>query len=256
MRYLVRFALAGIVVLILTWKLGMASHASSQPGAPVLIELFTSEGCSSCPPADALLTELDRSDPDSVVVLSEHVDYWNQLGWKDPYSSHWVSARQNTYAGRFGLSTVYTPQMVVDGNTEFTGSDQVQAQRAIQSAQTHEKIAVRIVSALLDKSGVTADIEVGPWLASAKPADIYIAAALDHAESQVARGENAGRKLQHVAVVRSLIKIGSVSKDPFARQIRIPIEPVYGSAPIRVVAFVQETGQGKVLGAAMRKVGP
>src|SRR5271163_3702639 len=155
----VRFVFAGIAAMLLlgifllprvqaTGGTGRPAIDSAQR-TPVLVELFTSEGCSDCPPADALLQRLDRSQPVSgaeLIVLSEHVDYWNNIGWKDPYSSHEYSERQGAYAGKFGLGSVYTPQMVVDGRFQFVGSDERRAIEAIKNATKEKKISVNISS--------------------------------------------------------------------------------------------------------------
>src|SRR5689334_6270884 len=134
----------GLVIGMASGIAGVADQLPEQRQA-VLVELFTSEGCSSCPPADALLERLDRSQPFQpiqVLALSEHVDYWNHLGWNDPYSSEAFSRRQEAYARQFGLSGVYTPQMVVDGSSEFVGNDAPQAQAAIAKAGKLPKLAV------------------------------------------------------------------------------------------------------------------
>src|SRR6202008_2363189 len=164
----------GITISILTILALRYVHAASTPAAsstdgaprpPVLVELFTSEGCSSCPPADALLERLDRSQQVSgagLIVLSEHVDYWNDIGWRDPYSSHEYSERQSAYAAQFGLRSIYTPQMVVDGQFEFVGSDERRAKEAIADATKAMKTAVSLSSSLSDEKTVSLHIETGP----------------------------------------------------------------------------------------------
>src|SRR5689334_19981732 len=226
--------------------LGLAGPADRLPEQrqAVLVELFTSEGCSSCPPADALLERLDRSQPvpgAQVVVLSEHVDYWNHIGWADPYSSPAFSARQEQYARRFRTQGPYTPQMVVDGRSEFVGSDARTAESAIRAAIQHPKTTIHIA-----EDGGSAVIDVGPLPAgTARKAAVFAANAADSGTQDVLRGENKGRRLHHVAIVKNLKQIGTVD-DRIAFQNRIRIE-----AGARLIVFVQELGNGPVLGAAM-----
>lgn len=170
---------------------------------PVLLELFTSEGCSSCPPADRLLENLDRDQPVAgaeVVVLSEHVDYWNHLGWKDPFSSAFFSDRQRQYARSLG-GEVYTPEMVVDGVKGLVGSEEREAESAIKNAARAPKRTLRVTAS---REGKQARVDVR----CDSPIDgvLYLALAHDAIKSHVLKGENAGRGLSHVAVVYSIGK--------------------------------------------------
>lgn len=229
--------------------------------SPVLVELFTSEGCSSCPPADALLQQLDRTQPVSgaeLIVLSEHVDYWNHIGWTDPFSSRFFSDRQSAYAGRFGLASVYTPQMVVDGAVEFVGSDSHLISQAIQKSLPVQKIAIRISGISLNASKTLAahvDTDALPESSKVHKADVYIVVALNHAESQVLRGENGGHRLSHVGVVQSLTKIGSIEAGKtFSQDVHLKLGPEADPANLRFIAFIQQPGQRQVLGAAQQMI--
>ena len=226
---------------------------------PVLVELFTSEGCSSCPPADALLERLDRSQPVSgaeLIVLSEHVDYWNDIGWKDPYSSHEYSERQSAYAAQFGLGSIYTPQMVVDGHIELVGSDERRATRAIEDATNGTKAPVSISSRLSDEKTITLHIEAGPLPSSitAESASVFVAIADNSDESHVSRGENAGRTLKHVAVLRNLIRIGAVDRTAvFSRDMKLDLN-AKNRPNLRVAVIVQEAAAGRVWGAGLARL--
>ena len=229
---------------------------------PILVELFTSEGCSSCPPADALLERLDRSQPVAgaeLIVLSEHVDYWNHIGWEDPYSSRFYSDRQNSYAQHFRSDTVYTPQMVVDGSNQFVGSDARAADWAFAQAVKAPKIGVRLSEVSVDAGrSIKAHVETEtlPASHSQSQVDVYVAVAFSHAESRVSGGENAGRRLTHTGVVRSLVKIGSLQPgQSFAQDVQAKLERGADPGNLRLIAFIQESGTARVLGATMLSVG-
>jgi len=229
------------------------------PRTPVLVELFTSEGCSDCPPADALLEKLDRSQPvrnTQLVVLSEHVDYWNDIGWKDPYSSHEFSIRQGDYAHRFRLDSAYTPQMVVDGDAQFVGSDERRAIQAIEGAAKVEKVPVALSSVHLEGNTVVAHVESGalPSSTSSKSANVLLALADDNDQSNVRRGENAGRILTHVAVVRSLTQVGTINRGgAFSGEVKVSSANA-NPRNLRVVAIVQEMAAGRILGVGSARL--
>lgn len=239
-----------------------ASATAAGPRVPVLVELFTSEGCSSCPPADDLLIQLDKTQPISgveVVVLSQHVDYWNRLGWADPYSSAVFSARQSDYSTAFGQDGVYTPQMVVDGQAEFVGNNRARAQEAIAKAARAPKATIS-----LSKSATTSDanasavplqlrVEKLPPISAGDTADVMLAVAESDLRSNVARGENSGRRLTHTAVVRQLSLIGTATaanNEAFTASPVVAIGQGWKRTNLRAVVFVQERQSRKVLGVA------
>jgi hypothetical protein len=231
--------------------------------APVVVELFTSEGCSSCPPADALLARLEREQPvegAEVIALAQHVDYWNNLGWADPYSSHDFSERQGEYAAVFGNEGVYTPQMIVDGRDEFPGGNSGKAFDAIAQAAREPKGEVSLARAANqtddgDSLRLSVRVERLPKLSDGDTADVLLAITESGLSSDVARGENAGRKLVHVGVVRTLSKIGHVgaATPPFAAEPSVALDKGWRRENLRAVVFLQEHTSRRVVGAAAIK---
>jgi hypothetical protein len=218
---------------------------------PVLVELFTSEGCSDCPPADALLAKLDATQPiagTQAIVLSEHVTYWNHLGWSDPFSFDAMSQRQEEYARQFGLDSNYTPQMVVDGTEQFVGSDG----RALVAAMTKQakmpKQNLAIATAKWDQGSAQFSVRANA------PAGTKLVAviAADATHSEVARGENAGRTLHHIAVVRVMKEYSADAAD--GRELNLAGGPLTQksevSGPVRLIIFLVDRKTGHVLGAA------
>lgn len=237
------------------------SHAenSSQSAVPVLVELFTSEGCSSCPPADVILQRLDDHQPIAgvqLIVLSEHVTYWDQQGWKDPNSSGAFTDRQSAYERALGEQEAYTPQFIVDGSQSFSLDRLKNLEEALNKAKDNAKIPVRITNISPDPSNpATLRLHIETDTNPGKHnADVYVAVALNHVESQVLRGENGGKHLIHVAVLQQLNRVGKLPKGKsFAEDAQLKLKPNEDLKDIRVVAFAQESGQGKLLGATMQK---
>jgi hypothetical protein len=244
--YISRVAVA--VVIFLT-----VATASAQSSKPVLVELFTSEGCSDCPPAEAFLQALDSKQPvsgEQLIVMEEHVDYWDDQGWKDPFSSHAFTERQQGYVERLGVRQgPYTPQMVVDGEDQFVGADRSKAAKAFRAAASSNKSEIKL-SAHLENGKVLAHLEVGE---TSSKGDVFIAIVLDHTQSQVLRGENGGRHLEHVAVVKYLEKIGKTKKgETFTKDVTVALD--HPEQQYRAIVFAQQPGQGKIIGAAMSRV--
>jgi len=251
-----------VLIVFIAMEVGATqAQETNHASVPIFIELFTSEGCSSCPPADSWLEKIDASQPipgAEAIVLSEHVDYWNHDGWKDPYSSSALTERQNNYAREFGLSSPYTPQAIVDGQTELHLNDSQQTISVFQKVATATMIPVTIGPVTMEGNGpalLHAHIEIQGQSAKLG-SDVYGVIALDHAESQVLRGENGGKHLTHVAVVEEIRKIGKLQK---GRDLSLDFQTKLPSGVdphnLRLVVFLQQSDQGKVLGAAMKKLG-
>lgn len=230
-----------------------ASASASPPRVPVLVELFTSEGCSDCPPADALLAKLDATQPISgvqAIVLSEHVTYWNHQGWSDPYSFDAMTERQEDYGRRFGLDSNYTPQMVVDGVEQFVGSNSRALVAAIEKEQKTPKQSIVIDGATWDHGAAQFSIHAS---ASANTRIVAVLAA-DSTHQEVSSGENAGRTLHHTAVARVMKEFGADAGD--GRQLKLPGGPLTQTSettgPVRLVVFLVDRKTGHVLGAAQQ----
>ena len=224
-----------------------ASVPVSPARNPVLVELFTSEGCSSCPPADALLDELDRTQPfpnAELIVLSEHVDYWNQLGWKDPFSSAIFSARQNQYATHFGLQEVYTPQIVIDGTWQGVGGDSNQIHRIVQKAAAQPKLPIPLEASRNANRGSLQLTITSP--AGGPAADVYLVLAKNHVTSYVAHGENARRTLSHTSVAYRITKIG-VLKPGAEYEKHLSVDLPTTPDQTRAIIYAQDRSTGKIL---------
>ena len=241
-----------LAVSTLPIALSQAKH-TEPPQSIVLVELFTSEGCSSCPPADELLRKVNGKQTAAgqlVVGISEHVTYWNRLGWTDPFSSSTYTDRQERYASRFGLDSVYTPQMVVDGQQQFVGSNEARLSQALANQAKERKINLRILSSEIQGGSIAIHFSATQLL-SKRPLNIVAIVTEDLATSKVLRGENGGRSLQHVAVARSLATVATIHQDTDAT-VNVPrnrSDGIMWESTHHLILFAQEAGQGAIVGS-------
>jgi hypothetical protein len=223
--------------------------ALAEPRPPVLVELFTSEGCSSCPPADAALAALARN-PElksaEVIPLELHVDYWNHLGWADPFSAPEFTARQEAYAQTLGEEGLYTPQMIVDGWVSGVASPSG-LRRGVERAASRPKVRLEVLVASA-RPGL--DVVVRP--PSGLSGRLIVALSEDRLSSKVERGENRGLTLAHAPVARLLVDDGAVRSE---HHLRLGMSPAWRRENLRVLAFVQE-GAGRVVAIGTAVVPP
>ena len=261
-------AFLGIAVVVLATLpsvsgLGKPRQSESAKPAltrqPVVVELFTAEGCSSCPPADLLLAKLDSAQPlapAQVIALEEHVDYWDEQGWKDPFSSYVWTERQREYAGTLRSGNPYTPQMVIDGTVGFVGSHSAMARDAILKAAAEQKTKIDLTETTpVENKSVTFKVDIEK-LIGASPKDsseVILGITENGLHSSVKAGENSGKELSHSAVLRELKVLGVVGKygkDSFSSQPSVKLDSKWDVANLRAVVFVQERKSRRILGAA------
>jgi hypothetical protein len=256
-----------IVFLFLASTLASRFFSQSTPPSsepqPVIVELFTSEGCSSCPPADSLLKKLSEEQPFDgvqIIPLEEHVDYWNHLGWTDPFSSPDFSRRQESYATTLPDGGVYTPQMIVDGRAQFVGSRTGEARDQIRSASAHPKSRLLLTPAAPTNAHTRSfelRLEPNSALANSSALDLWIAISEKGLHSNVTEGENSGQALYHAPIVRQLRKQQSVSLPLNAPlSFSIKLDGNWNSANVTVVAFLAHPRSHQILAAGCSPLAP
>ena len=242
-----RRMLAVLAAVISIGVTGAAVQAPQDP-VPVVVELFTSEGCSSCPPADALLSRLAKEQPVPgavIVPLGLHVTYWDQLGWKDPASLEAATSRQQDYGRIFGEDRVYTPQAVIDGRDEIVGSNEAGVRRAIAAAAARPHARVALAASLSGPNTIVAKVEI-----TGVPAEVkeklrtLVLLTEDGLSTVVKRGENGGRTLSHDAVVRRISTTLELSG----------VQQAWRRDRLRVIAIAQGERSRRIYGAAVASI--
>jgi hypothetical protein len=247
--------LVASVVVTLSASGGWAFAHRGEPAAPlpartpVVVELFSSEGCSSCPPADDYLARHDRTQPVdgvTVIALEEHVDYWDRLGWKDPFGQAQFGERQRTYAQALPDHRVFTPEIVIDGHAVMEGGDEDGARALMRASAAEPKAKVRLTHSAMR---VAIDVTDVPPSAADDPTDVWLAVTESGLASDVPRGENAGRTLEHAPVVRALRVVGRVANGAFHGDAAVDSDMAWKARALRTVVFVQRAKSRRIVGA-------
>jgi hypothetical protein len=247
---LLTIALTGVLI-------GTSGHRAAADNLPrvALLELYTSEGCNSCPPADRWISSLPRPRlvPQQLVVLAFHVDYWNYLGWRDRFSQRRFTERQQALVRANGLRTAYTPQLVLNGR-DFRDTAGIEKQAAQMNAQA-ARINLTLRADKMD-SALKASVLVKPAVSSTPtPLELYLAVYENNLESKVKAGENRGQRLRHDYVVRTLIGPVTVSPNqPTRWENRIPLALEWNTANLGLAAFVQSADSGEVYQATAQAI--
>lgn len=236
----IRTSLLALAALLLPFA--GAAQSEDPVASPTVVELFTSQGCSSCPPADRLLEEL--ADRDDVLALGYHVDYWDYIGWADPFASRESTMRQRQYGRAFDLRSVFTPQMVVDGVVSVVGSRRREVDRAIAAAPALRPQTVPVAVEQPDPDQFIVTLGAADYMG--EPADVVLVRYDQAHVTEVERGENRGRTLTDVNVVRQFDVIGQWRGESMTISATMPVSDIPGGCAV----LVQLPGHGPILGAA------
>ena len=229
---------------------------SSGPRVPVIVELFSSEGCSSCPPADAYVAALERTQPVdgvAVIALEEHVNYWDDLGWRDPFGSPAFSGRQHEYARVLADHHVFTPEVVFDGHLVMPNGDAEAARAMMQEAARRPKAKITLSR---DGPRLTVNVAGVPASSADDAPELWLAITESGLATDVRAGENAGRRLAHAPVVRRLRSLGRISGGAVHTTATLDLEPAWNPRALRAVVFVQLAGSRTIVGAAAISITP
>ncbi len=243
-NYIAVVLITAIAVIVTTG--GFIPEKKSTKKGFAVVELFTSEGCSSCPSADETVARLLAKNKENVFILAYHVDYWNRLGWKDPFSKPEYSQRQSQYASKFNLNSVYTPQVIVNGSSQFVGSDENKLNNTIEKNLQKEPSQHISINTKRSDNMITVNYAID----GDDVVLLNLALVQSEATTSVKRGENSGRTLHHVNIVRALKTIDAKGNG----NITIEIPNELASIPLQIIAYTQAKKSYQILGADQKSL--